>query len=259
MSYKTVIYQKDDTIARVTLNRPEVLNAYSIQMRDDLYEIFTAVRDDPDVRVMIISGAGRAYCAGADLSEFGTTPSPVIARSVRWARDVWGVLRNMNKITVVAMHGHALGSGLELAMMCDLRLAAEGTRFGLPETSLGFIPAAGGTQSLPRGVKAGTALAMVLSSERIDATEALRIRLVNRVVPAGSLMAEAEALAQRVLSGAPLAVGLVKEAMNRGLDLSLEQGLDGERRLADLIFATSDAWEGLRAQVEGREALFRGK
>lgn len=258
MSFETVIYDKDDSIARVTLNRPKSLNAYSVQMRDDLYEVFTAIRDDPEVRVVIISGAGRAYCAGADLTEFGTSPSPVAARDIRWARDVWGVLRNLAKVTIVAMHGYALGSGLELALLCDFRLAAEGTVFGFPETSLGFIPAAGGTQSLPRVVKPGTALKIILSSERIGADEAYRIGLVHKVVPAETVMAEAEGLARRILEGAPLAQRLIKEAVLRGLDLPLDDGLDLEARLATLAFSTADALEGLRARARGRQPVFRG-
>lgn len=252
MSFKTVLYEKKDDIAYVTLNRPEVLNVYSVQMRDDLFEVLNVIRDDPDVRAAIVSGAGRAYCAGADLSEFGTAPSPVIARDVRWQRDVWGVLKNLDKLTIAAMHGYALGSGLELALLCDIRIAAAGTRFGLPETSLGFIPAAGATQSLPRIVKRGTALRMILLGERIDADEALRLGLIHKVVPPDdpspcservrnavegpgpALVAEAEATARRILRASPLALSLAKQAINGGLDLTLEEGLRLERRLCDL-------------------------
>lgn len=243
MSFETVIYEKRDDVAYVTLNRPEVLNVYSVQMRDDLFEVFTAVADDPDVRALIVSGAGRAYCAGADLSEFGTAPSPVIARDVRWQRDVWGVLKDLDKLTVVAMHGYALGSGLELALLCDIRIAAEGTRFGLPETSLGFIPAAGATQSLPRILKRGTALQMILTGDRIDAQEAYRLGLVHKVVKLDSLMTEAEATVRRMLQGGSLALSLAKEAINRGLDVSLEEGLRLERRLVRrLLAATGTLW-----------------
>ncbi|MBI4318517.1 MAG: enoyl-CoA hydratase/isomerase family protein [Chloroflexi bacterium] len=258
MKFKTVVYEKSGDVAHVVLNRPEALNAYNVQMRDDLYEVFTAVRDDPEVLVMIVSGSGRAFCAGADLSEFGRAPSPIVARDVRWERDLWGVLKDLDKITIAAMHGHALGSGLEMALFCDLRVAAEGTQFGLPEAALGFIPAAGATQSLPRIVKGGTALAMILACQRINAVEAHRIGLVHRVVAKESLLAEAEGMARSVLKAGPVALALAKEAVNRGLDLSLKEGLALEARLAEFAFATRDAWEGLHARVCGREPKFRG-
>lgn len=259
MTFETVLYEKDGAIGYVTLNRPQMLNAYNIQMRDDLYEAFSAVKDDQDIRVLIISGAGKAFCAGADLTQFGTAPSPTVARSVRWARDVWGVLKGMEKPTIAAMHGHVLGSGLELALLCDLRLAADDARFGLPETGLGFIPAAGGTQTLPRVVKPGTARAMILTCHRIDAAEAYRIGLVNRVVPRKSLMVEAQMMAGRLLAAGPLTVGLAKQAVHKGLDLALEQGLRLETRLGALAYGTEDAWEGLRAYVEKRAPEFRGR
>lgn len=256
MSYKTIAFDKRDDIAYVTLNRPEVLNIYNVQMRDDLYEVFTSVRDDPEIRAMIVRGAGRAYCAGADLSEFGSAPSPVIARDVRWGRDVWGVLRKLDKLTVAMMHGYALGSGLELALLCDIRIAAEGTKFGLPETSLGFIPAAGATQSLPRVVKQGTALWMILLGERIEANDAYRFGLVHQVVPADHLMPTTEATVRRILSGGPKALMLAKQAINRGLDLPLDEALRLEKRLVDLTLHTGDAQEGVRAIVERREPVF---
>ncbi len=259
MSFETVIYEKQGEIGWVTLHRPERLNLYNVQMRDDLFEVLTAVRDDLEVRALIIHGAGSGFCAGADLSEFGTAPSPVIAREVRWARDVWGVLREMEKLTIAAMHGFALGSGLELALLCDLRLAAEGTRFGFPEAGLGLMPAAGGTQSLPRAVGRGAALAMVLTGDRIEAEEAYRLGLIHGTVPRESLLPEAEAMARRVLSAGPVAVVLAKAAVNGGLDLTLEQGLRLEERLSNLAFTTRDAWEGIRAHVEGREPAFRGQ
>lgn len=258
MSFETILYAKKDAVAYVTLNRPAALNTYNMQMRDDLFEALTAVRDDPDVRVLIISGAGKMYCAGADLSEFGTAPSPVVAREVRWERDVWGTLRSLNKVAIAAMHGHALGSGLELALLCDIRIAAEGTQLGLPEAVLGFIPAAGGTQSLPRVMKQGSAQRMILLGERIDAAEAQRIGLVNQVVPGDRLMAEADAVADKISAAGPQAVTLGKEAISRGLDLPLGEGLRMERRLHARVCATRDVREGVRAQIEGRRPVFRG-
>jgi len=250
MQLATVTYEKHEQCGHVQLNRPGVLNAYNIQMRDDLYQILTAVRDDPDIRVMIISGAGRAFCAGADLTEFGTAPTPVIAREVRRNRDVWGLLKDLNVVSIAAMHGYAFGSGLELALLCDFRLAAEGTRMGLPETALGFIPAAGATQSLQRLVRPGAALRMLLTCERIDAHEAHRIGLIHRVVTGDRLPTEAVALAGRIISSAPLAAILAKQAINHGLDVSLAEGLAIESRLNDLAFTAADAWERLRSHAK---------
>ena len=155
-SFETVIYERQGPLARIVLNRPRVLNAYNVQMRDDVYEALTAVSFDPDVKALVISGAGdRAFCAGADLTEFGTAPSQRIARQVRWERDVWGVLMDLPIPTIAALHGYVFGSGLELALCCDIRIAAPNAIFGLPETSLGFIPAAGATQTSAKDRRLG--------------------------------------------------------------------------------------------------------
>lgn len=236
--FKTLLYNKRNAIAHIVLNRPEVLNAYNIQMRDDLWEALLAVRDDPEVGALVLSGAGeRAFCAGADLTEFGTAPSRVIAREVRWQRDVWGLFLSIGKPLIAALHGYVLGSGLEMALCCDIRIASEDAQFGLPETSLGMIPAASGTQTLPRVIKQGKALEMLLTSARIDAREAYRIGLVNRVVPRAGLMEEAEKTAKRILSHHLGLVGLAKVALYQGLDTSLAKSLAMERRYAALAIS----------------------
>src|SRR5262245_47792275 len=178
--FDTLIYEKQNGLARVTLNRPEVLNVYNTRMRDELWEVFCAVRDDPTVRALLLNGAGRSFCAGADLSEFGTAPSVAVAREVRWARDVWGLLHNLEIPTIAALHGHVIGSGLEMALLCDVRVAAEGTQFRFPELSLGFIPAAAGTQTLPRVTRLGLSLEMLLTGAWVDHEAALQGGLVNR-------------------------------------------------------------------------------
>ncbi len=156
--FQTIVYRKQNGIGYVTLNRPQVLNIYNLQMRDDLFQVLGAIRNDPEVLVVVFKGEGeRAFCAGADLSEFLTAPSPVIARQVRWERDVWGAFLSLPQPIIAALHGYVLGSGIEIALCCDLRIAAEDARFGLPEASLGIIPAAGGTQTLPRPEKRFTA------------------------------------------------------------------------------------------------------
>lgn len=237
MSFTTLIYEKRDGLAFITLNRPQWLNAYNVRMRDELWEVLGAVRDDDEVRAVIFAGAGRAFCAGADLTEFGTAPSVTVARRVRWERDVWGRLDGLPQLTVAALHGYALGTGLELALLCDLRLAAEGTILGLPEVGLGFIPAAGGTQTLARVVGLAQAKRLILGAERIDAAEAWRIGLVHRVVPREALRPEAAAWAQRVCALPAAAIRRAKEAIKRGLDLPLDQAVALERRLARLLVA----------------------
>ena len=203
--FKTLIYEKKDSIAYVTLNRPQVLNIYNIQMRDDLYEVLSAIKDDPEVRVAIFKGAGeKAFCAGADLSEFLTAPSPIVARQVRFERDVWGLFLSIPQPLIAALQGYVLGSGIEIALCCDIRIASEDVRFGLPEVGLGIIPAAGGTQTLPRIVGRARALEMLLTSRWIGGEEALRFGLVNRVVPKEKLLQTAEEMAKRIASYHPM-------------------------------------------------------
>lgn len=231
-NFETLIYEKREALAYVTLNRPRHLNAYNIQMRDELLQILEAVRDDDEVRVVIFSGAGeKAFCAGADLSEFLTAPSPVVARQVRLSRDVWGLFLSLPQPLIAALHGYVLGSGLEIALSCDLRVAAEDAQFGFPEVGLGIIPAAGGTQTLPRIVGRPRALEILLTGRRISAREAYDIGLVNRVVPRPELMTTAEALAKKISSYPPQAVKSTKQALIQGLNLRLEDGLKLEQRL----------------------------
>ena len=231
--FQTLIYEKKASLALVTLNRPEVLNVYNVQMRDDLYEVLSAIRDDPEVRVAIFKGAGeKAFCAGADLSEFLTAPSPAIARKARWQRDVWGLFLSIRQPLIAAVHGYVLGSGVEIALCCDLRIAADDARFGLPEAGLGIIPAAGGTQTLPRAIGRGRALEMVLANRQVTGGEALRVGLVNRVVPRNHLLPAAEEWAREIASFHPPTVQQAKAAVIRGLDLPLAEGLNLERRLA---------------------------
>lgn len=231
--FPTIIYEKRDSLAYVTLNRPQFLNAYNIQMRDDLYQVLGAIKDDSEVRVAILKGAGeKAFCAGADLTEFLTAPSPIQARQVRWERDVWGLFLNIPQPLIAALHGYVLGSGIEMALFCDIRIASDDTRFGLPEVGLGIIPAAGGTQTLPRVVGQGKALEMLLTNPWVSGEEACRVGLVNKVVPRDELLQTAEAMARQISSYDPNAVRAAKQAVLRGLDLTLEEGIDLEKRLA---------------------------
>ena len=227
------MYSKSEAVAHIVLNRPRVMNAYNVQMRDELFVTLEAVRDDPDVRVAVISGAGdRAFCAGADLTEFGTAPSLAIARQVRWERDIWGLFLALGKPLVAAMQGYVIGSGVEIACLCDIRIAADDAQFAMPEVALGMIPAAGGTQTLRRVVGASRALEMVLSNRRIGADEARRIGLTHSVVPKTELMDAAGEVAQQLAGLNPEALGLAKRALLEGMDMPLAAGLELERRLA---------------------------
>ncbi len=235
-NFDTILYEKEDGIAYITLNRPEVLNRYNVQMRDELYQVLTAIRDDADVKVAIFNGAGeRAFCVGADLTEFGTAPSPTIARQVRWERDVWGLFSRIKQPLIAAVHGYVFGSGIEIALFCDIRIASEDAMFSLPEVSLGMSPAAGGTQTLPRLIGKGKALQLLLTGDRIDAQDAYRIGLVNMVVSREELYSTADITARKILSCNPIAIRYAKEAITRGLDLTLEDGLALERRLACIL------------------------
>lgn len=231
--FETVLYSKRGAIAEIVLNRPRALNAFNMQMRDDMYQVLEAVRDDPEIRCALVRGEGnRAFCTGADLTEFGTAPSRVIARQVRWERDVWGLFISMEKPIVAALHGYVIGSGVEMALLCDLRIASDDVVFGLPEAALGMLPAAGGSQSLPRTVGAARALNLLLNNEQLGAAGALENGLVHRVVPGHELLKEAFALAAQLAAHPPYLAKALKEALRRGLDLPLEDALDMELRLA---------------------------
>ena len=234
MTDAPLLYDKDDAgIAWLTLNRPDVLNAANMAMRDALWSALEAVRDDPDVRVAVFRGAGeRAFSAGADISEFGTSPSYTQARSARHERDLWALMLSLPKPLVAAIHGFAYGAGCELSLCCDIRIAAADATFALPEVTLGYIPSAGGTQTLPRTVPPGVAREMILAGDPIDAQRALAVGLVTRVVPRARLEEEARAIAQKLATQPPAAIAAAKEAMRLGADLPLEAGLRLEALLS---------------------------
>lgn len=232
-AFETLIYEKKEGVACVTLNRPEALNAFNLRMRDDLYEVLQAIIDDPEVLVVVFKGAGeKAFCAGADLKEFLGAPPPAAARRIRFRRDVWRLFLAVPQPVIAAVHGFVLGSGVEIALCCDLRIASEDARFGLPEVGLGIIPAAGGTQTLPRVVGRARALEMLLGNRWLNSEEALRFGLVNRVVPKCALFETAGELAGKIASMDPHAVRCAKQAVARGTDLPLMEGLELEKRLS---------------------------
>jgi enoyl-CoA hydratase/carnithine racemase len=215
--FETILYEKRRHLAYITLNRPQVLNIYNVRMRDELYEALSAVRDDTDIHVVILKGAGhKAFCAGADLTEFLTAPSPTTARQVRWQRDVWGLFLSLPQPVIAALHGYVFGSGIEMAMCCDIRIAADDCIFGLPEVALGIIPAAGATQTVPRAIGPGRALDLLLTGRRIGAQEALEMKLINRVVARSDLLPEVEILAEKIAGFSQKTVRAVKQAVDRG-------------------------------------------
>lgn len=231
--FETVIYEKEGSIARLTLNRPQALNAFSVRMRDDLFEILGAIKADDEVRAVVLGGAGdKAFCAGADLKEFLTAPSAVKARHIRSVRDLWRLFLSMPQPLIAALHGYVLGSGIEIALYCDLRIASQDAVFGFPEVELGILPAAGGTQTLPRALGLSGALDMLLTGRRLSAQEAHLRGMVSRVVPREELLPAAVDMAQKIASFDPVVVRNAKQSLIRGLDMTLDQGLDFEWRLA---------------------------
>lgn len=232
MSWRAIRFEKRGAVAWIVLNRPEVRNAYNTAMRDELFEALGAVEDDTEVLALVIRGEGPAFCAGADLREFGTAPSPTAARRIRFARDVWGRLERVRVPTIAALHGYVFGSGLEMALFCDLRIAAEGTVFRMPEVHLGLIPGAGGTQTLPRVCGQGAALDLLLTGRAFGVEEALRLGIVSQVVPADRLVETAATLADQLATLDPRAVVAVRRAVREGADLPLADGMRLEARLA---------------------------
>ena len=241
MSEPLVLYDKPiDGVACVTLNRPEALNAINMAMRDELWTYISAAELDPDVRVLVFRGAGpRAFSAGADISEFGTAPSLHESREARRLRDLWALLEDLPLPTIAALHGFCFGAGIELPLYCDLRIAAENTRIGLPEVSLGYIPSAGGTQLMPRIAPPGAARGLILSGDPIDADRALAWGVVHRLVAADELDDAVFAAARRLAQAEPALVSAVKRGIRRGLDLPMSTAIRQDaltaRRLANTL------------------------
>jgi enoyl-CoA hydratase/carnithine racemase len=234
MSERVRLEFDDDGVAVVTLDHPP-LNVYDLEMRDALIEAVTAVRDVPTARCLLLRAAGRHFSAGADLSEFGSAETIFEGRRIRWDRDPWIPLSELPIPTIAELHGYAVGSGLEMSLLCDLRVAASETVLGLPETKLGMLPAAGGTQSLTRAVGPHAAMPIVLSGRNLDAAEALRRGVVQLVVPADELQATTRALASRLAALDPGVVRALVRCLAAAHDLPLSQGLAVERRLAGAL------------------------
>ena len=231
-AFGTIIFEKEGSVAHVALNRPDRLNAYSVAMRDDFAEALHAIAEDEEIGTLLITGKGRAFCAGADLSEFGTAPSQAIARNARWQRDVWGQLIGLNKPIVVAVHGYCIGSGVEILLLGDLRIAASDTIFAMPEVQLGMIPAAGGSQTLPANVGPAIALDLLYTGRRFGAAEALGYGMVSRVVEPENLESTAWEIAGQLSELPPRFTSGMKRAWSEGIEMPLHAGLALETRLA---------------------------
>jgi len=259
-TYETVLCQVEDHVARVTLNRPDVHNAQNDTLRRELHQIFTALTIDDDVKVIVVTGAGdRAFSAGADIREFVEPASPVQLRERRKRIEYRAMMDRCSQPIIAAINGFALGGGLELALACDIRIAAENATLGLTEINLAIIPGGGGTQRLPRLIGKGKALEMILTGARIPAAEALRLGIVERVVPAGEALKAATELARTIAEKAPIALRYAKEAVVKGLGMSLEDGLRLEGDLSTLLRTTEDRVEGAKAFLEKRQPRWTGK
>ncbi len=260
MVLENVKVEKKNRIAYVTIDRPKVLNALNSATMGELQEVFTDIAADSDIRVVILTGAGeKSFVAGADINELAKN-NPVEAKAyTHRGQAVLDLIENLGKPVIACINGFALGGGCEIAMACTMRLASENAKLGQPEVKLGIIPGYGGTQRLPRLVGTGLAMQILLTGEMISAQEAHRIGLVNEVVPANRLIARAEEVAAKIIANAPLAIQYCMEAVNEGLNMTLQEGLFLEATLFSVCCATEDKSEGTRAFLEKRPANFQCK
>src|SRR5581483_6897178 len=260
MTFENIIFEKKGPIATVTVNRPKVLNALNAATMEDLRQAFSDIQEDAAIRVGLLTGAGeKAFIAGADIGELAKQ-DPVSAKEyTHRGQAVLDLIENLGKQVIACINGFALGGGCEIAMACSFRLASENAKRGQPEVKLGIIPGYGGTQRLPRLVGKGLANQILLSGDMITAQEAHRIGLVNEVTAPAELIPRAEAIAQKIIANAPLAVQYTLEAVNHGMEMPLSEGLYLEATLFAVACATEDKKEGTSAFLEKRPAQFKGK
>jgi enoyl-CoA hydratase len=252
-----ILVEREEPIAVVLLNRPEAMNALNDEMMTELVEVLVALDDDEGVRCIVLGGSDRAFAAGADIGEMAEASAMDMYEARRI--DRWDAIRKVRTPLVAAVSGYCLGGGNELAMACDLIVASETARFGQPETGLGIIPGAGGTQRLTRAIGKAKAMDVILSGRFLEANEAERAGLVARVVAKEAWLEEAKSIACAIAEKGPIAQRLAKESVNRAYDSTLETGLDYERKALYLAFASEDAREGLTAFTEKRKPEFRGR
>jgi len=260
MEYKNIIYAKEKGVARITINRPEVRNALNRATRSELSYAIEEIEKDKDIRVVIITGAGdKAFISGADITEFReATPITIQEYTSTLGQELYNRIEDVSIPVIAMINGFCLGGGLELAMCCDIRIASENAKFGQPEIKVGFIPGGGGTQRLPRLVGWGKAKELIYTGQIIDAVEAEKIGLVEKVVPPDKLEEEVSQLAESIASKSPLIIKLAKKTINRGMSTDLAAGLNCERLMFALCFATEDCKEGINAFLEKRSPEFKG-
>ena len=259
MQYETLIVQVDDGIGTITLNRPKVLNALNNQVIMELGEATLELGMNDSVRVVIITGGDKVFAAGADIDQMATKTTVDFATDNQPAHRVFNAIENMTKPVIAAVAGYALGGGCELALVADVRIAADTAKFGLPEIKLGILPGIGGTQRLPRLIGAGRAKELLFSGDFINAEEAFRIGLVNKVVSPEELSEEARRMAKRFANHGAVALRMAKSCVNEGMRMDLEAGLQYEQRCFSILFATEDQKEGMRAFIEKRKPNFQGR
>jgi enoyl-CoA hydratase/carnithine racemase len=258
MPESTVLLQTSNHIAKITLNRPDAKNQINLRMGQEMDEICRQINQDNDIYVVIVTGSGSVFCNGREPLTEGKKQTRGEAETMQ-KYNIAAAVAAIEKPVVAAVNGDVFGDGLELALACDVRIAAQNAHFGLPEIEAGLIPSGGGTQRLPRIVGRGKALEMILTGETIDAAEALENGLVTKIVPAESLMPEVEALAKAMAAKAPVSLRYIKEAINKGLDLTMEQGLRLEADLYFLLHTTGDRTEGIKAFQQKRTPEFKGQ
>lgn len=260
MSFETLLIERDGAVALVTINRPKVLNALNRQTIDELERAMRGFQHDTDVRAIVLTGAGeKSFVAGADINELAVLSPAEGQQHGRRGQAVFDLIENLGKPVVAAINGFALGGGCELAMACTLRIAADTARLGQPEVNLGIIPGYGGSQRLARLVGKGRALEILLSGEMVPALRAYEMGLVNKVVPAADLLAEARTMAAQLAAKAPLAVRYILEAVHHGMELPLSDAQAFEATLFGLVASTDDMKEGTRAFLEKRQARWQGR
>jgi len=258
MTYNTLLYEKEDGIGIVTINRPDSLNALNAEVYTELYELFQELENDAEVRVVILTGSGeKAFVAGSDIPEMQPQSSTEINGFLEKCRIASDRIYTLSKPVIAAVNGYALGGGCELIMCCDLRIASENALFGQPEINVGVIPGGGGTQRLSRLIGMTRAKELIYTGGLIDANTALGVGLVNKVVSLDSLMAEAKELAKKLLTKSGRILSLAKAAMTSGASMSLSDALDLEAQCFALCFATEDQKEGMKAFLEKRKAEFK--